>query len=253
MLSDRTRSRFGRRRPFFALCTAVGTLALVVMAQSTTVLELGLGWVLAQIGWGTVLVLLVREPDSRDQPPVGEPLNLGTLRRTYLFDVRRFPDFAWNWLGKFLVFSGITLNTTFTAFFLADRMDVSVADVAGTVALLGTVIFGGGAALMAVAPSVPLIVAAAILGNLGLGIFASVDQALALDLLPERDTDAGRYTGIYGFSTTLAQGLAPFIAPVFLAVGASGGDKNYTLLDLVAAAFTLVGGLTVFTRVKAVR
>ncbi|GGV19190.1 hypothetical protein GCM10010182_46100 [Actinomadura cremea] len=74
-----------------------------------------------------------------------------------------------------------------------------------------------------------------------------------LDVLPERDSDAGRFTGIYGFSTSIAQGLAPLIAPVFLAIGASGDDKNYTLLYLMAAVLTLLSGLVVAFRGRSVR
>jgi len=106
---------------------------------------------------------------------------------------------------------------------------------------------------MALAPNVPLIMAGAIVGNLGIGIFSAVDQALALDVLPDRDTDAGRYVGIYNFAISLAQGIAPLAASVFLAIGATGAAKNYTLLYLIAAAFTLAGGLVVLLRVKSVR
>ncbi|MBB2946522.1 MFS family permease [Actinoplanes lutulentus] len=346
-LSDRLRSRFGQRRPFLLLGTAIGLIALVVIVQSSSVLVLGLGWMLAQAGWAPVITLLltsqadqlpeeqrgrvaglggvvtqmapvvgvllvggfagnslllflvpgivgalavlsfvlfVPEADNRDVPRSDVPLSAGSLLRTYTFSPRRHPDFAWNWLGKFLVMFGITLNTTFTAFFLADRLDVSVEEVAGTVAimgiggiatgmagaigggflsdrlkrrrifvLVGTAIFAGGAVLLAFAPSMPLIIVASLIGTLGLGAFSSVDQALTLDVLPDRDTDAGRYMGVFAFATTSAQGIAPFIAPAFLAIGASGGDKNYTLLYLVAAVVTLAGGLTIATRIKNVR
>lgn len=52
------------------------------------------------------------------------------------------------------------------------------------------------------------------LGNFGIGLFAAVDQAVALDVLPERETDAGCYVGIYGLSTSIPQGLAPLIATI---------------------------------------
>ncbi|MET7334705.1 MFS transporter [Nonomuraea sp. NPDC005650] len=346
MLSDRTRSRFGRRRPFFVGLTAVGVVALLIMAQASSVLVLGLGWILAQMSWNTILALLiasqadrlpesqrgkvsglggmvsqlapvagtllagglagntlllfmvpgaagvvamalfvcfVREPDSRQQAAV-PPVTASALARTYVFDPRRNPDFAWNWLGKFLFMSGLTFSSTFTAFFLASRLGVSVEEVAGTVAVLGgggivaamlgaigggflsdrlrrrrvfvlvgSGIFATGAVVMALSPSVPVIMAGAILGNLGIGVFSAVDQALALDVLPERETEAGRYTGIYNFSTTLAQGIAPLLAPLFLAIGASGGQKNYTLLYAIAAALTVAGGLVVLLRIKTVR
>lgn len=50
-LSDRTRSRFGRRRPWVVGGTLVGLLGLLVMALGPNVLVLGIGWIIAQIGW----------------------------------------------------------------------------------------------------------------------------------------------------------------------------------------------------------
>ncbi|WP_206068747.1 MFS transporter [Nonomuraea composti] len=232
----------------------------------------------------TLFVCLVREPDNRHLAVETEPFTARDLIRPYLFSPRRDPDFAWNWLGKFLFMAGLAFSTTFTAFFLADRLDVSVEEVASTVAvlgaggivaavlgaigggflsdrlrrrrvfvLLGGCVFAAGAVIMALSPSVPLIMAGAILGNFGIGVFSAVDQALLLDVLPDRDTDAGRYVGIYGFSTSIAQGTAPLIAPAVLAIGATATDKNYTLLYLVSAAFTLVAGLVVLLRVRSVR
>ncbi|MEU7743272.1 glycoside hydrolase family 3 C-terminal domain-containing protein [Nonomuraea sp. NPDC049158] len=43
------------------------------------------------------------------------------------------------------------------------------------------------------------------------------------------------------------------VAPIFLAIGATGGEKNYALLYFIAAAFTVAGGLVVLLRVKSVR
>ncbi|MER7687240.1 MFS transporter [Streptomyces sp. NPDC097610] len=347
MLSDRTRSRFGRRRPFLVLGSVIGMLGLLVMAEASSALVLGIGWMVTQMGWGPVtnllltsqadmlpeaqrgrvsgltgvvnqvapiigvliaggfvdnslllflvpgvlgliamlvFVLRVDEPDSRSLPPAPKGDMLRTIAKSYVFNPRRYPDFAWNWFGKFLVFFGITLNTTFTTFFIAERTGKDVTDVAGTIAILGmssvvsavlgavgggflsdrlqrrriltligAVFFGAGAALMALAPTLALIVASAFLANLGLGLFFSVDQALTLDVLPERDTDAGRYMGVFALAITLPQGLAPFLAPLFLLAGSSDGSKNYTLLYLVAGAVSALGGLIIFFRVKSVR
>ena len=109
--------------------------------------------------------------------------------------------------------------------------------------LASAVVFGLGAVLMAVAPGTALLFAGSLTCSLGIGAFAAVDQALLLDVLPERDTDAGRFMGITGFATSIPQAAGPFIAPLFLAVG--GGEKNYTLLYVVAAACTVLGGLSV--------
>ncbi|SEG92700.1 hypothetical protein SAMN04489712_1355 [Thermomonospora echinospora] len=106
---------------------------------------------------------------------------------------------------------------------------------------------------MALASDVPLLFAGSLACSMGIGMFAAVDQALLLDVLPERDTEAGRYTSIYNFAATIPQALAPLVAPLFLGVGVTAGeDKNYTLLYLVAAACTVLGGLIVL-RIKSVR
>lgn len=344
-LSDRTRTRLGRRRPFIIGGMLLGFVALLVMALAPSVFVLGLGWVLSQLGWGQVFgglqnsqadrlpeeqrgkvaglsgfatlvapvvgvvaagslvadnlllflvpgavgvitvilfVSLVHEADSRDLPPV-EPLTALSLVRKYTWSPRRHPDFSWNWLGRFAFYFGLTLNTTFIAFFFASRLGVTVDKVAPTLATIAGIgvlatsagalgggflsdrlrrrrafvlasgcIYAAGTVIMALASSVPVLLAGSIICSIGLGMFSAVDQALALDVLPERETEAGRYMGVFGFATSIPQSAAPFVAPVFLAIGAGGGEKNYTLLYLVAAACTVLGGLAVL-RIKSVR
>ncbi|RSM44256.1 MFS transporter [Amycolatopsis balhimycina DSM 5908] len=345
VLSDRTRSKLGRRRPFMIGGMLLGVVSLVVMATAPSVFVLGFGWVLAQLGWGQVLgaltnsqadrlpeeqrgkvaglvgfatliapvggvvlasqfvgdalllflvpgsvgvvlvtlfVCLIHEQDSRTLPH-GAPLTARSLAAKYTFKPRRYPDYSWNWLSRFLFYFGLTLNTTFVAFFLAARLGVSVAEVAGTVAalaglgvlatsagalgggflsdklrrrrvfvLVAGAVFALGAVVMAFASSVPLLFAGSLTTSVGLGMFSAVDQALALDVLPERETEAGRFMGIMGFATSIPQSVAPLIAPVFLTIGATATGKNYTLLFIVAAACTVLSGLAV-QRVKSVR
>ncbi|GAA4343937.1 MFS transporter [Microbacterium rhizosphaerae] len=342
--SDRTRTRIGRRRPFMIGGMVVGVISLVWMAVAPSVLLLGVGWVLAQWGWGTVLsnlqistadrlpesqrgkvggltgfatqiapvfgvviaqfftsdalllflvpgavgvvlvtlfVTLVHEDDSRGLPK--DQLTLGRLLRKYVYKPSRFPDFSWNWLGRFLFYFGLTLNTTFTAFFFAERLGVTVDKVAGVIAALGGIgvlattvgaigggflsdrlrrrrvflVLGGavmaaGMTTMALSTSLPLLVTGSLVVSVGIGLFAAVDQALLLDVLPEKDTDAGRFMGITGFATSIPQSVAPLVASAILLIGVTGGQKNYTLLFLVAAALVLLGGLVIL-RIRSVR
>ncbi|MFG6201769.1 MFS transporter [Nonomuraea sp. JJY05] len=343
-LSDRTRTRLGRRRPFIIVGMLLGIVSLLIMALAPSVVLLGLGWVLAQLGWGQALgglmnsqadrlpeeqrgkvaglcgfatliapvvgvvaagglagdplllflapgavgvvllslfAWLAGEPDSRDMP-VPEPLTARSLALKYVINPRRYPDFSWNWLGRFFFYFGLTLNTTFTAFFFASRLNVTVDQVAATVGVLSGIgvlatsagalgggflsdklrrrrvfvltsgcVYALGSAMMAVSSSIPLLLAGSLVCSVGLGMFSAVDQALALDVLPERETNAGRFMGVFGFATSLPQALAPLAAPVFLAMS-TGAEKNYSLLYLVAAAFTVAGGLIVL-RIKSVR
>ncbi|MFC4561325.1 MFS transporter [Nocardiopsis mangrovi] len=346
VLSDRARTRLGRRRPFMIAGMVLGTASLCVMALAPDIVLLGAGWILAQLGWGQVLgnlqfstadrlpesqrgkvsgltgfatqvapvlgvalagqltrdnlllflvpgaigivlvtlfVVFVHEDDTRGAT-FPEALTPGSLLRKYLYDPRTYPDYSWNWLGRFLFYFGLTLNTTFTAFFFASRMGVSVDEAAGVIAgisLFGVVattvgaigggflsdrlrrrrvfvfgagaLFAAGAIVMAVSADLPLLIVGAALTSVGIGAFAAVDQALLLDVLPERETDAGRFMSITGFATSIPQAVAPLIAPAFLAVGAGAtGEKNYALLYTVAAVCTLAGGLAT-TRIRSVR
>ncbi|GAA0958151.1 MFS transporter [Actinocorallia libanotica] len=345
VLSDRARTRWGRRRPFLVWGAAGGTAALLVLAAAPGVLLLGCGWVLMYLTWGVAGTLLVAsqadrvpvsqrgrisgfggfvamlapilgavvagnlsgdpyllflvpgalgmaglllfvwrvgEPDARDLPAPG-PLTVRELAGKYLFDVRRHPDFAWNLLGRFLFVCGLTLSTAFTAYFLAWRLEVPVDEAAGPVAVLGgvgvlaamagalgsgyasdllgrrlplaaasAVLFAAGATVMAAAPDLPAIVAGSALCNLGIGAFSAIDQAIALDLVPDRETDAGRYMAIYTLSNSAAHAVAPFAATVVLTAGASAGEKNYPLLYLAAGVFTVAGGAVLF-RIKSIR
>ena len=106
--------------------------------------------------------------------------------------------------------------------------------------------------IMAIASSLPLLFAGSATTSIGLGMFSAVDQALALDVLPEREAEAGRFMGIMGFATSVPQSVAPLVGPVFLAVGATAAEKNYSLLFIVAAACTVLSGLAVL-RIKTVR
>ncbi|WP_273653303.1 MFS transporter [Cellulomonas fimi] len=58
-LSDRTTSRWGRRRPWIVGGTVVMTLAFVIMALGTNVATVTLGWFLAQIGANATLAPFV--------------------------------------------------------------------------------------------------------------------------------------------------------------------------------------------------
>jgi MFS family permease len=53
-LSDRTRSRFGIRRPWLLWGTVLGMIAVVVLAFSSTLPMVILGWCIAQVGFGAV-------------------------------------------------------------------------------------------------------------------------------------------------------------------------------------------------------
>ena len=228
-------------------------------------------------------VIVVKEPSSLDLV-AGPKLTFRKVLSNMVFNPAKHPDFAWNWLGRLFFMFGVTFATTFTTLFFASRLSsggqvsnigglIVILSLAGVVATAGGAILGGflsdklkrrrifvllagiaftiGALIMAFGGSnAAVLITGSVITSIGLGVFSAVDQAIVLDVLPERDTDAGRFVGINVYSTSLAQAIAPIVAAPLLLIGASGSDKNYGLLFIIAAVCTLVGGNLVMIFVR---
>src|SRR4051812_47196357 len=90
--SDRTTSRFGRRRPWIVGGTVVMTLAFLIMALGTNVAVVAAGWCLAQLGANATLAPFIAT--IADQVPrlqrgsvsalLGIAQNVGVLGGTYV-------------------------------------------------------------------------------------------------------------------------------------------------------------------------
>ena len=346
ILSDRTRSRWGRRRPFTLGGTILGLAATPLMAFAADPFTLTAGWVLSTVGWGTAVgsignyqadclplhqrgkvsaltgltmqvspvagILLIglvskdaflvlaipslvgavcvgcfivfgREADS-SRTVFPEPLSLVRFLKSFGFNPRKERDFAWTWLGRFVFFFGLSLTTSFSTFFYAQRLGIEVSMVASALAVISaasvlsavlgtlgagwlsdhwgrrrpflmaaTVLFALGASVSAFAGDLTSLVAGTLLSSLGIAIFSAVGQALVLDVLPHRETQAGRFMAITGFSQKLPGALAPFAATVLLSLATVGGEKNYTLLYLSSAVLALAGGFITVLAVRSVR
>ncbi|MES4908989.1 MULTISPECIES: MFS transporter [unclassified Streptomyces] len=119
-------------------------------------------------------------------------------------------------------------------------------------AMLGALLFVVGAVVEAFAYSLPTLMVGSVLMQLAIAVFSSVDQAIAMAVLPDR-AETGRYMAVVAFAQKIPSALAPLIAPVIIALSTTGDTKNYTVLYLTGAAFALVGGLLIVTRVRSVR
>ncbi len=346
ILSDRTRTRWGRRHPYTVGGLAVGMSATTLLILADDVVALGVGWILVSLGFGTAMgsignfqadrlprqqrgkvaglagltmqvspvvgillagavandvvwvfllpslvgvllmsafVFFVHEEDNRGEPRAAS-LSIATVVRSYGFRPRAVPDFAWNWLGRFVFHFGLALTTSFGAFFYSQRLELPVSDVVTVLAITSSmsivtafvgslgagwlsdrtgrrrpfilgaaVLVGTGFSLSAFAWSLPLVLAGAFVSSLGIAVFLSVNQAITLDVLPHPDTQAGRYTALSGFAQKIPSALAPLLAPVILMIGGVSGTSNYTALYLAAAACVLAGGCIVMLKVQGVR
>lgn len=235
---------------------------------------------------GAVLLALLpifKPEGSSRELERGSDVTVRSIVASYGFSVRKYPDFAWNWLGRFIFFIGLYFNTTFGTFFYAQRLDLPVREVAGIVAtigmlgvvaaaagallggflsdklkrrrlfvLLAAVLFVAGAVTEAFAWSLPQLIIGAVIMQMAIAVFATVDQAIIFAIIPDR-SEAGRYMAVVSFAQKIPSAVAPLLASVVITIGAVGAEKNYTILYLSGAVFALVGGLMILLKVKAVR
>ena len=331
-LSDRTRSRFGRRLPWLVGGTLLGALALVVLSRQSTVVGVLFGWAAAQAffnaayagltaevpdhvpveqrgtvsGWfglpqavgvvvgvalvtsftttvvagylliAVVIVALVVPFAAVTRDPVLDPADRPTLALTkgWWIDPRRFPDFGWAWLTRFLISLGNALGTLYLLYFLRDKVHYeqlfpgrSAEDgvlvliliyAAGAVAtavgggmwsdrtgrrkplvIVSSLVMAAGAVLLAVWPTwTASLVAAALLG-IGYGVYMAVDTALVTQVLPAA-ADRGKDLGIVNIANAAPQVLAPALAaPVVAGLG------GYPMLYALTAVVTIAGAVLV--------
>jgi len=320
-LSDRTTSRFGRRRPWLLGGMLLITAGLLLAGLTDSVALLTAGWALAQLGFTALTaalnaVVADRVPDTQRgrisgalgamtsvatmlgsvaatllvdsilllflvpalvglacvlflclvmrgeaQHPRSSmpPLRAGTFVKSFWISPRRHPDFAWNFLGRFLIFCGMATTTGYQFFFILDRLGQSPAEATRTIALstvlmttgaltgavvggwlsdrtgrrkpfvfVSTLIAVAGLALNSAAHSVPAFVTAMTLFGLGLGAYGAVDTALAIAVLPDART-AAKDLGLLSIATNLPQSLVPLIAPLLLGVASSDGTDFLSL------------------------
>ncbi|WP_329598581.1 MFS transporter [Streptomyces pseudovenezuelae] len=215
-----------------------------------------------------VLPYVLRHPDLRlavtDQPA----WSWRSFARGFWLSPRRYPDFAWAWVTRFLINLSNALVLLYLLYYLRDRLHhddpeqgVLILTAVDSVALLATVVVGGvwsdrvgrrkpfvrwSGVLMAVATALlalwqtwpSAIIVAALLG-VGLGVFMSVDFALMTDVLPTA-LDRGKDLGVINIANSLPQVAAPALAaPIVTHLG------GYRALYGLAAVLGLAGAVLV--------
>ncbi|GAB3861040.1 MFS transporter [Micromonospora andamanensis] len=219
---------------------------------------------------GAILLLAVpfalRTAD--DPLPRSHRLTLRGLLRSMWVSPRQHPDFGWAWITRFLVQLGNALGTLYLLYFLTD--EVQVADPEGgllvlillyTAGLMATTVVAGrlsdrsgrrkvyvitsgmvialAALLLAVAPTWPMAMAAALLLGAGYGVYLSVDAALITQVLPKA-TDRAKDLGVINIANSAPQVLGPAIsAPIVVYLG------GYPALYATTAAVTVLGSVLV--------
>ncbi|SNX58326.1 MFS transporter [Streptomyces sp. TLI_55] len=215
-----------------------------------------------------VLPYVLRYPDLRLAAADRPPWHGRSFARGFWLSPRRYPDFGWAWLTRFLINLSNALVILYLLYYLRDRLHhddpeqgVLILTAVNSVTLLATVVVGGAwsdrvgrrkpfvrwsGALMAAATALlaawqtwaGAIVVAALLG-LALGVFMSVDFALMTDVLPKA-LDRGKDLGVINVANALPQVAAPAVAaPIVTHLG------GYRVLYAVAAVIGLAGAVFV--------
>ncbi|QPE05034.1 MFS transporter [Microbacterium schleiferi] len=198
--------------------------------------------------------------------PAAEALTVGHRGAS----VRRFAPV---WIGRFIQSVAFGLLTSFMLYLVADRITgsaasatslTSVSTLAGGAALVGAALFGGwlaarvdrrillgasaivlalAAFLRAASTDAALLVVSAVTAGLAMGVFFTVNLAVALRRIPPGA--GGRYLGALNVADTLPQILVPVVAAWLLTLGGpdpiSSAADNFTTLCVAAAVVSLLG------------
>lgn len=336
-LSDRTRSRFGRRKPWLLGGVIIGTLAQIVIAYATSLMVIGIAWCIIQIAYNAMLAALVATvPDQvperqrglvsalsgmsvyvalligsgilsltgttsnamflipaaigliailvfvvvlKDRPTVdalaqSTPL-LSELLGSFWVNPAKHPDFAYAWLSRFLLFFGFAVLTSYQVYYLMDHLSVPEASIGQTMfmstlittvgvvgssfmagylsdlmarrkifVLLAAVTYAAGILVIVFAGGLTLFYVGIAISSIGFGVYMAVDQALVVDVLPDRETHAAKNLGVLNIANAVPQSIAPAVAPLLLAIG-SGDGQNYALLYAAAALSAFLGALAI--------
>jgi predicted MFS family arabinose efflux permease len=249
-------------------CMPLGQLAGTFVVQSVAESTLAMFMAPALIGAAAILLFAFTLDDRRMEPtqPVRETVSW------YWVSPRRYPDFAWAWLSRFLVVLGTAFLSTYQPFYLTEKlgmpdsavpslifrsmlvqasMVVVISVVGGRLSdalqrrkvfvISGAVAYAIGLWLIALADSYTMFLVGMAATGMGHGLYFAVDLALVTEVLPDRQRDAAKDLGILNITNALPQSVAPLLGPAILALG--GG--NYAWLFLAAGAIALAGSLAI--------
>ncbi|MGA0566851.1 MFS transporter [Rathayibacter sp. KR2-224] len=224
------------------------------------------------------IAFIVRMKDPSTRGASFERVSIGGIFARMVFNPRRHPDFGWVWISKAATFVALYLTSIYTVYFLGERLHLSQAAVAGLIAASGGIgilmtmvgalgsgflsdkirrrrllvviagfVLAAGLVIIATTASPVQYIIGGLVFALGTGIFGAVDQALALDVLPDRITP-GRFLAINALANEIPKAIAPVVAGLLVLL--AGGQ--YQFVYIAAAVLALAGGLLVLP-VKSVR
>ncbi len=260
------------RRGRYSTLAGLGTITAALLTPvigATFANHIPFGYLLVA---GIVVVVmagfLLLNPDRDNRGARTPRLSARDFLRSWWINPVRYPDFAWMFLGRFLICSGYYMILTFQLYILEDYigLDVhhatrltpilSLAGLPGFLLAIGIsgplsdligrrkpLVFAGGLIIAAAAvipialPTVFGMICSGIVLTIGFGTFLAVDQALVTQVLPNPD-NAAKDLGILSIAATLPNSIAPITGAML--VNAFGGyGALYPVVAVVAIASAL--------------
>jgi MFS family permease len=219
------------------------------------------------------LPFVLLTPDHPLDPEHRAPLSVRALLGSYWIDPRRYPDFAWAWVTRFLASLAIGMGTLYLLYFLRDQVHyghpaqglfILIAIYTGFVivtAIVGGVIsdrigkrkmivtvsgclMGTAALLLTFVETWPAAMGAAVLFGTGFGAYLAVDQALITQVLPAA-RDRAKDLGIINIAIVGPAALAGAIAALLVSIA------GYPALFAATAVVAAIGSVLVW-KIKSV-
>lgn len=252
--------------------TAGGTVGIIVAGYLAHNLQLDyFVFGLAIFACCTAFILINREPSAKES--IIEPFSIIDFFKSFWVSPKKYPDFAWAFAGRFMMFLGYQGVVTYQLYILQDYIGLSISEsnkvigIVSVITLVTLLISGlisgvlsdklGGrrkvfvffsSIVMGIGLIIPLLMPnlmgmyayAAILG-LGYGAYTSIDMALMTQVLPEEGKNAGKDMGILTIATVLPQTFSPILSAALLAQF----SNNYASLFIAAIVFVILSAFFV--------
>lgn len=216
-------------------------------------------------------------PDAREAPAAPPRRTVReVLAGTFAVDLRAHPAFGWWFANRLLFWMGFLILNTFLLFFVIDVIGLAEADAQRAIGQISTVLGAAlalvalpagwlsdrvgrkplviaagllaavGTLLVLLSRDVTVLVAAAAIAGLGVGMFISANWALVTDIVPREE--AARYLGIANIATAGGSALGRVIGGLLIdPLNAAFGSRSagYLVVYAIAALCFLLSVLAI--------
>ncbi|HZU66984.1 MAG TPA: MFS transporter [Ktedonobacteraceae bacterium] len=234
-------------------------------------------YVIAAIFLVVIVAFALILPDKQLARGIMPSFHLGRFLASFWISPRRYPDFAWAWITRFLLIMSSAVVTVYLLYYLQDVLHFSTGlaaqrattfnSIYGVILIVfaflsgfvsdriqrrkifvmsaGIIVAVSMLILAFVTSWAGVLVAAAIFG-LGYGVYIAVDIALITEVLPSAG-DRGKDMGVFNIANSLPQVIVPIIAVITVS-----SFHNYSVLFVVVAIAAVLSGVLI-APIKGVR